>query len=319
MVKKFITLIMLLSLSVLAQSNLKNLDSIGYNSVLPTDIMGIQKQISGDFIWHKISMYALERNFRESILGKSNIWTQSNRFNQFIRTNDVLPNAHDTYWLGYWQTFRWAAIFSKTGYFETINLIPVGNPDSSSGTNINYDGVNIIVGKSIVPKDSASQSFGSKTKPMDTSYVQAISAPYDLGLIAQDSEGSSISPPDSIWKNGVLAKPGILHYSQTYLVDGSTTSLRVKSEIINLNVSAPGGRIDTLYIGEEIISGLGVPIVTIYHYGGDSFKITDTDGSGYKFCIRAEDDIILERYGSVRLMLDKNIEQWIVIGVYNAD
>lgn len=320
MAKKIIMLFLVLTYFALGQTvNLKNRDSIAYNQFQATDILGVQKILSGDYIWYKTSMYALERYFRESILAKENTWSQLNTFTNIIRSGHVAPRVHDTYWLGWWTDSRWLHAFIKNGYFENIFIVPTGNPDSSQGTKIEFDGNSVIFNKPIMPADSAAQDIGSINKPMDTLYAQTVVAPFDFGIIAQGSEGN-LPPPDSIWKHGVLAKPGILHYSQVYPTNSETTSLTAKSEIIFLNVGDSGGSIDTIFIGQEIIASLGVPIITIYHYGGsDTITITDTDGGGYNFCIRAEDDIVLSRYGSVRLMLDKNIHQWIVIGVYNAD
>ncbi len=319
MIKKILTITILVYMATLAQVvSLKNRDSVAFNNYTNTDIFPMQKLVNGEYLWRKASYYSLNRNFKESLLNYSNTWTQENTFNANVKTRHITPVANDVYWLGWWTNQRWRYVFAKTGVFEEIIIVPAYQTDSSQGTTIGYDGAEIQFSARFSPIDSAQQSLGKMEKPIDTVYAQSLSNSLDIALIAQANEGL-LSPP-SIVKRGVLIKPIALHYPQLYPITSSTRSLTIKSEIINLQVNASGGSIDTLYIGSELTATLGVPIVTIYHQSGtDAVTITDTNGAGFNYCIRASSNITLNRYDSITLMFDKNIQQWIVINYYNSD
>ena len=215
---------------------------------------------------------------------------------------------------------RYARVAARFIYADQFILT---NPSSPSTDTVffSYDGNKITLSASLSFDDSAGNNIGSDEVPVDTIYGQGVMFNNQGAIIAQGIDGLA-TPPTTIWDFGVLVKPGILHYRQTYTPGALTTSLTVKSEIINLNPGAAGGTCDTLYIGSSITSNLGVPIITIYNQSINTFTITDTDGAGYNYCVRLPGtgvDIILARYDSVTLFFDANVTQWVYLSAGNVD
>jgi len=289
--------------------------------------------------------YTTWLNMKNTLKASTMTWTPIQYFNGAVFnagthgslvTNDTLRAKSEAYfedpvWFGdytfaylMWpySTMFWSQIGSPAHPYRRMyaQQFVIVNSSLTDSARLYYDAGQIYSDYPLSVKlnapDSAASNIGDIETPYDTIYAQGIVSSHNLNFIAQN-EGSSSLPPDSIWKYGVVIKPGINHYTQTYTPNASTTSLRVKSEVINLNAGFSGGVCDTLYIGQEIASSLGRPIITIYNQGTNTFTITDTDGAGYNYCIRLPGtgtDITLGQYDSVRLWFDANKTQWVYFG-----
>lgn len=253
-------------------------------------------------------------------------WSNAQYFDALIRTHGLRPSATNTWDIGagYWN--RYDDIYAKMVHVPRYRVVSSTDTtvyaEFTMEDSILHISGNTIFEGNLTFDDSASTDMGAEDTPLDTVFTQGVVMQNDGAIIAQANDGR-LSPPDSIWYQGVLIKPGILHYDQNYTVGVSTTSITAKSEVIILSVLGSGGSLDTLYIGDELwTTQSGTPFITIYNRSSTTFTITDTDGAGYNYAIRLPgvgSDIVLGQFDLVELFFDANSTQWVLKEHQNND
>jgi hypothetical protein len=275
--------------------NLKDRDSLAYNSLTTSDLFGVQRPSGGVYSWYKTSWYGLSFGVRSVMLGQTNIWTATNTFNDPVYLNDITYN--------YIMTPLSSAFFSTLGqsdkpykYIYGNHIIVVNPLDTTQTGEITYSDGNISIG------DSSVTTLGSVAKPFKSIYTDSVKSNTRLHL----------SAPKGVEVTGIFQYNPQLNVAVT----SDDSSLIVTSNFIEL---APAGaiQIDTLYIDPNLLGYTPGIEITIYNKSTNPITFGDNNGANWTNCMRLSGgNVVLGQYDSFKLIYYLNLGLWLQSGAF---